>query len=143
MSTRALQRGAALLTALFLIVTIASLGAVAVQLSTTQRQTSNFGTLGDRAWAAAQAGIEWGAYQALTANACGAGGINATIALAEDALNGFTVQVRCTPPQAQNDCATPYNVYDITAFAQRGVFGQPEYVSRRIDKRFAVPPSGC
>jgi MSHA biogenesis protein MshP len=137
--TRRFQRGVSLLTALFLIVTIASLGAVAVQIGTTQRQTSNFATLGGRAYAAAQAGIEWGAYQALTANACGAAGINATLALAEDALNGFTVQVRCAPPQAQNDCATPYNVYDITAFAQRGVFGTQEYVSRRIDKRFAVP----
>jgi MSHA biogenesis protein MshP len=134
---RSSERGAALLTAIFLIVTIASLGAVAVQIATTHRQTSNFGALGDRAYAAAQSGIEWGAYRALTLNACVA---NTPLVLTEDALNGFTVQVGCVV-QSQADCFPQpnYNVYDITAFAQRGVFGTPEYVSRRIGKRFAVP----
>ncbi len=137
MSTRARQRGVSLLTALFLVVTIASLGAIAVQIATTQRQTSNFGTLGDRAYAAAQAGIEWGAYRALVTNACVA---NTPVVLTEDALNGFNVQVRCVA-QLQTECSPlpDYNVFDITAFAQRGVFGTPEYVSRRIDKRFAIP----
>jgi MSHA biogenesis protein MshP len=133
------QRGASLITAIFLITVVAGLAALGVQIGTSQRQTTNFATLGDRAVAAAQSGIEWGAYQALTANTCTLPRLTATLNLAEDSLAGWRVQVVCTPVP-QNDCPGPaYNVYDITSFAQWGVFGTPEYTSRRIDKRFTGP----
>jgi len=133
--SRPFERGASLLTALFFVVVVTMLAAFAVQIGTTQRQAGNFGALVDRANAAAQSGIEWGAYQALTANACNAP-LNGNLALNQGALNGFTVRVTCTPA-LQNDCPGPqYRVFDVTAFAQWRTFGTPEYVSRQIAKRF-------
>jgi MSHA biogenesis protein MshP len=132
------QRGASLVTAIFLITIVAALAALGVQLGTTQRQAANFGALGDRAYAAAQSGLEWGAYRALTANACAAA---TTFNLTEASLNGFRLQVRCRASALQNDCPGPqYRVYDITSFAQWRTFGNAEYVSRQLEKRFTNAP---
>lgn len=140
MSAISRQRGASLITAIFLITIVASLAALGVQLNASQRQTANFGALGDRAHAAAQSGIEWGAYRALNGNCVGGAGTN--VNLTEGALNGFSVQVWCVDRGLQNDCppppavAVPYRVWDITAHARWGAFGSAEYTSRQLSKRF-------
>ena len=59
------QRGFSLVSAIFLLVVIAALGTFAVTLSTTQQQSSALDVMGARAYQAAQAGIEWGAFQVL------------------------------------------------------------------------------
>jgi MSHA biogenesis protein MshP len=128
------QRGATLITAIFLITVIASLAAIGVQIGASQRQTVNFAALGDRAYAAAQSGIEWGAYRALNGN-CAA---NSVVNLVEGALNGFTVRVFCTRRQP-TDCG-PYDVYEIDARARWGTFGTPEYTYRQIVKQFTNAP---
>jgi MSHA biogenesis protein MshP len=132
MKTR--QHGATLITAIFLITIIASLAAIGVQIGASQRQTVNFAALGDRAYAAAQSGIEWGAYRALNGTCPAISVLN----LVEGALNGFSVRVTCNRLQP-NDCGL-YDVYDINARAQRGNFGTPEYVHRQIVKRFTNAP---
>ncbi len=62
--------GFALIPALFLIVVLAALAAVAVKISAGQSQAVIMGLQQARALAAARSGIEWGAYRALN-GACG------------------------------------------------------------------------
>jgi hypothetical protein len=55
--------------------------------------------------------------------------------LAQGALRGFTVIVRCTARTAHND-GVAYVIADITSTAQWGVYGQPDYVYRQVVARY-------
>ena len=59
------QNGFALVTAIFILVVLAGLGAAMVTISTSQHTTVAMDIQSARAYQAARAGIEWGAYQAL------------------------------------------------------------------------------
>lgn len=116
------QRGFSIVTAVFLIVVLALLGAFIVSVTGLQQSSLQLDIQGVRAYQAARAGIEWGAYQVLdpnntipaaglascpgTANLTGLGG----------SLSPFTVTVTC----AQTD-ATEGNrnlrVYSVVATA--------------------------
>ena len=65
-SGRRAQHGFAIVSAIFLLVVLGTLGAFMVALSTVQHTTSTQDLQGTRAYQAARAGIEWGAYQVLT-----------------------------------------------------------------------------
>lgn len=83
-------RGFGIVTAVFLLVVIAGLGAAIINLTTVQHTVSAFDIQGARAYQAARAGIEWGLYRQLRANSC-----LATRSFAVPA-SGFTVTVQCT-----------------------------------------------
>ena len=85
------QRGFSLPTAIFLLVVLAGLGAVMATFFTVQQQSSALDILGERAYQASRAGIEWGAFQVLPASqdtfatACRSGDASQTISpLARD-----------------------------------------------------------
>ncbi len=125
-------RGFALVPALFLIVVLAALGAVAIRVGNGEQQTVTMALQQSRALAAARAGIEWGAYNALVNHNCAA---STTLNLNESALNGFTVAVSCT--------ATSYVINSITlhswvlvANSSSGTYGQPGYVHRVLSSTF-------
>ena len=65
----AFQRGFSLISAIFLLVVIAALGTFAVTISTTQHMGAAQDVMGARAYQAARAGIEWGAYRLLITGA--------------------------------------------------------------------------
>ena len=121
------QGGFSLIPALFLLVVLAALGAVAVRLSAVEHQTVVLAMQSSRAYAAAQTGIEWSAYQALVNSSCG----SATLSLTEGGLVGFDVDTTCTSSPHTEGSATT-NVYVLEAFAHSGSYGTPDYVSRRI-----------
>jgi len=121
------QRGISLIPALFLLIVLAALGTVAVRLTAVQQQTVVLSMQSARAYAAARAGIEWSAYQALTNSACG----NATIALTETGLAGFSVETVCMST-THSEGPNTVTVFVIDAFASSGAYGTPDYVSRRI-----------
>ncbi|MES2150469.1 MAG: agglutinin biogenesis protein MshP [Pseudomonadota bacterium] len=56
------SRGFGLITAIFLLVVLAGLGAAIVNVFNTQQSSSSLDEQGDRALQAARAGIEWGLY---------------------------------------------------------------------------------
>lgn len=130
------QRGFSLVAALFLIVVLAMLGAFAIKISAGQQQTVNLALLGARALSAANAGIEWGAYEAVRNDACAA---SSTVNLNEAALSGFVVSVGCTRT-AHIEQNLTMQVYDITASAHFGTYGQPDYVLRNVRARFTNVP---
>lgn len=126
---RAAQRGFAIVTAIFLLVVLAALGAFMLTFSTVQHITSAQDFQGTRAYQAARTGIEWGAYQALRNASCtpstsfSPGGTQA----------GFNVTVQC------NLFGSPYmegggtvNMYQITSTASQGTVGSATYVERQL-----------
>jgi len=115
------QRGFALVVAIFLIVVLASLGVFIVRVSGVQHQTVNVALLGARAFEAAVAGMEWGAFQALDSASC----TTTTLNLTEGGLDGFDV----------DEAGNAYNLYLIDVEARNGVYGTPDYVSRRMQAR--------
>lgn len=121
--TRTVQRGMALIAALFLIVVLAALGMFAVRIGNAQQQTVNLGLLGDRAVAAANSGMEYGIYRQLNTGCVSA---NATINLNQAALAGFRVVVTCTPVAGGK--------FDIVASASSGTYGSPDYVFRSVTR---------
>jgi MSHA biogenesis protein MshP len=129
------ERGFSLVLALFVIVIVALLGAVAVRLGAGEQQTVTLRVLGDRAVEAARTGIEWGAYRALDLNTCSPG----SLSLTEGSLNGFAVSITCVMTTHAQSNGT-YHVYEIESYAESGSYGRPDYVSRRIGARFTDAP---
>ena len=136
-----LQRGFSLVTAIFLLVVLGGLGAMMMTFFTAQQQSSALDVVGTRAYHAARAGIEWGAYQVLQnpggAFATGCGG--APTALAPGTFLGtlatFDVSVACTV-NTYIDGST-VTVYRLTATASRGAAGQADNVERQIEATIA------
>jgi hypothetical protein len=129
------QAGMSLVVAIFLIVVIASLSAFAVTVGTAQREQSNLQLAADRAQAAAQAGLEWGAYRALVQNSCLAA--NPPLALTQVALRGYQVSVSCTQSGPHAD---GFLVYELTSTAQWSSFGASGYVWRQATRRLTNAP---
>lgn len=91
------QRGVTIVTAIFLVTVLAMLGAFVVSVAGFQQKSSQLDIQGARAYQAARAGIEWGAYQVLQgANVPPAGCFGATnLTFAGTSLSGFTTTVSC------------------------------------------------
>jgi len=114
------QGGFAYIAAIVVCVVLAVLVTAAVRLGTTQQTSLNQEILATRAWQAARAGTEWGAYRALhqaqLVNACPA--LATTLAVP----NGFNVTIQCqvkTYNEGQNSDTSvrQANIFQITAIA--------------------------
>lgn len=104
---RNLQRGFSLVTAIFLLVVLSALGAMMLTFFSAQQQGAALDVTGARAYQAARAGIEWGAYQIWSRNPARSnnvncdGSTNASVTTsfgfpaAATTLTGFTVTVTC------------------------------------------------
>ena len=130
-----IQRGFSLITAIFLLVVLASLGAVMMTFFTAQQQSSALDVMGSRAYQAARAGIEWGAYQVLRNDSCAA---PTPLPALGGTLSPFTVTVGCITTSHDEGTRTaatsnPVQVYLITATAKYGVTpGSADYVERQM-----------
>ena len=132
-STR--QRGIALIAAIFLLVVLTSMALFIIRVSGVQHQTVNVALLGERAFQAASAGIEWGSFQAINASACS----TTTLSLAEGGLSGFTVDVVCNST-SHTETGSNYSVFVIDVEARGGIYGTPDYVSRRMQATLTDAP---
>jgi len=96
------QRGITLVTAIFLMLVLAMLGAFMLSMTGLQQASSQLDVQGVRAYQAARAGVEWGAFQVLDPNnaigsaalpTCPASPTQLTLA---GSLSPFTVTVTCS-----------------------------------------------
>ncbi len=110
------QRGFGLATAIFLIVVLAALGAFLVTVSGLQQTSSALDLQGSKAYQAARAGIEWGAFRALRSGSCAAASA-ATSFVPGGTLTDFTVTVDCAATTYSEVTASTGTVYLITATA--------------------------
>jgi len=141
-----MQHGFSLVSAIFLLVVIAALGTFAVTLSTTQQQSSALDVMGARAYQAARAGMEWGAYQVIQsgvagggfASACQTGGALPQPGALPGTLAGFNVTVSCGATSHVEDATTLW-VYQLAASATQGTVATPNYVEREISVTIATP----
>ena len=126
--------GFAIVSALFIIVALAALGAFIAVVSGGQQIGSAYDLNGARAYYAARSGAEWGAALALGTSVCNA----ATILPANVAPNGMTVTVGCAVTAAgNNDEAGLGTIWTITSTACNqvacpGDAAAANYVERRV-----------
>ncbi|NMM37560.1 MAG: hypothetical protein HHJ09_08600 [Glaciimonas sp.] len=139
-SSRSPQRGFALVSAIFLLVVLAALGAFMVTLSTVQNVTSTQDLQGSRAYQAARAGIEWGAYQVRTPEHTNLPTGQApyicptaatTLNHLAGSLAGFSVQVLCVET-TYGEGGNTIAVYQLTSTATLGTVGSTNYVERQL-----------
>jgi MSHA biogenesis protein MshP len=121
------QRGFSIVSAIFLLVALAALGAVMVTFSTVQHTTSAQDLQGARAYHAARAGIEWGVYQAVR----GGGACSGAVPLG-GSLATFTVNVVCTNSPVATEGGNSVTIVTITSTATEGAQGTTYYVERQM-----------
>ncbi|MBZ0126100.1 MAG: hypothetical protein K8F32_06985 [Rhodocyclaceae bacterium] len=108
------QAGFSIVTAIFLIVVLAALGAFAVSMFRVQQTAAALDELGARGYQAAQSGIEWGAWQVLRGpGTCAAATGNLAL---PGSLSPFTVTVACAST-AHTEAGNPVTIYQLTATA--------------------------
>lgn len=138
-----LQRGVSLITAIFLLVVLGTLGTMMLTFFAAQQQSSALDVMGSRAYQAARAGVEWAAFNVAQMSppgtlwpGCAAFPLptpGATLfaagTLAGD-LAPFTVTLTCVSIAAV-EAGNPIVVYDITSTAVfGGAPGNADYVER-------------
>mgnify|MGYP003385141528 CR=1 FL=1 len=101
------QRGFSLITAIFLLVVVAGLGAMMTTFFTLQQQSSSLDVLGSRAYQAARAGLEWGAFQITQSQVVSPPGLFAT------ACQGGTSSVPVTPSTQPALAGTPLSPFSL------------------------------
>lgn len=136
-----IQRGFSLVTAIFLLVVLASLGAVMMTFFTAQQQSSALDVMGARAYQASRAGIEWGAYQVLPNSAAAfatscrppTGAVSQVLPALGGTLSSFTVTVGCTAT-AHSEATATVTIYQVNSVAatQGLAAGNPDYVERQM-----------
>lgn len=132
------QNGFSLVSAIFLLVVLAGLGAAMVSFSTTQNQSQAMDVMGSRALQAANTGIEWAAYSiALAPDTPRADAPlfvpGTATALAGD-LAPFAVSVGYTAVSQVEGGPTVWS-HDITSTATWGTAGTENFVQRVINAK--------
>jgi MSHA biogenesis protein MshP len=126
-------RGFAIVSAIFILVVLAALGAFILNISSSQQIGSALDVQGVRAYQAARAGVEWGLYRQLplvranpTETACNANGTFPVF--------GFTVTVTCDNPTTASTHGGP-TVFTIfsTACSQPTTAGVCPNTSTGVD----------
>ena len=132
-----IQGGFSIVSAIFLLVVMASLGAFMLTFSTVQHTTASQDIEGVRAYQAARAGIEWGLYQALQvppppAAAPNCPAASSTLPALGGTLAGFTVTVACIQSD-HPEAGSTVRVYQFTSTAHNAASpGSPHYVEREL-----------
>jgi MSHA biogenesis protein MshP len=125
-------RGFALVPALFLIVVVGLLAAVALRVTTAQQETVSLALQQARALSAARAGIDWAAYKAINGSCAGG-----TLSLSAASLAGFTVVVTCAAT-AYTDGAGSFQAFTIASTASFGNYGTADFVRRVVRATFTT-----
>lgn len=130
-----LQAGFATITALFILVTLALLGAYAAGTASMQHSSSVLDVSGTQAYQAANAGIEWGlaSLKAEGPSACTAIGSATSFAVDE-----FTVTLSCSKPAEHLEAGDDNIAYQLEAIACNAAscpgsateVGNPYYIER-------------
>lgn len=119
------SRGFALIAALLLLVVVAALGTFAVRVHMSQQSDADLELAGARADAAVQAGIQYAAAHLLAGGAC-----NVLLTNPLTLPQNFTVTFpNCGPLTVANQ--PPVTVFSVEVIATRGLYGTPDFVSRR------------
>jgi MSHA biogenesis protein MshP len=103
-------RGFAIVSAIFILVVLAVLGAFIVNISTSQQIGSALDVQGVRAYQAARTGIEWGLYRQLRDGSCPGAAAPTSFSPAAAMLSGFTITVTCSAVADTHGGPTTYQL---------------------------------
>lgn len=125
-----------MITAIFLLVVLGTLGSMMASFFVTQQQSSALDVMGSRAYQAARTGIEWGQFHIVNSAAgAGCGAIPVPLfanTLARN-LSPFTVTLTCAVSLPITEGAATIYVYNLTSTAVAGgAPGSRGYVERVI-----------
>jgi MSHA biogenesis protein MshP len=118
--------GFAMVTAIFLLVVLAALGAFMITLSGVHQATPFQALTASRVYYGAKAGLDWGIQRAIATGSCAG---SSTVNLTGSGLNGVTAIVSCTTGGLTH---TGGNVYRITSTGSYGTFGSVDYARRQL-----------
>lgn len=126
--------GSALITAIFLVIVLASLGAAMVGLSNVQQDTVAKAVISSRVYYGAKTGLDWSVQRLITDAApparC-AGSFPATFSPTGAGMSGVSVTVTCA--SSQHGAGTTSFTYYITSIATTGTLGTLSYAERRME----------
>jgi MSHA biogenesis protein MshP len=91
------NKGFTLVSAVFLLVVLAGLGAAIANISVMQNTGSSLDVQGSRAYQSARAGVEWALHRQLVAAPGACAGASVSFVPPAPTLMTFTVTVTCTP----------------------------------------------
>lgn len=121
------QRGASIISAIFMLLLFAALAAFMATLSSTANVTSAQDVQGARAYQAAQAGLEIGLYNVLVSP-----GTGCTFP-APPAIEGFTIVLSCASDGPYTESGATFRIYRLTSLAQTSAaLGSPGFVEREV-----------
>lgn len=128
------ESGFSIISAIFLLVVLSALGAFIVNISSGQHISAAADVQGARAYQAARAGIEWGAYQVLDPNGSS---VVAALPACPAATTftpfaGFSTTVTCSA-STHTENGNNIGVYRFGSAASSGTAGNVNYVERVID----------
>ncbi len=121
-----MQRGFAIVSAIFLLVALAALGAFMVSFSNTQHLTSAQDVQGSRAYWAAKGGIQWAAGVIEAADACPDPAVQPAFA------DGFNVVVACQRFEYVEGVATRAIYWLQSTASTGGPVGSVTYIERQV-----------
>lgn len=129
------QKGFSLITAIFLLVVLATLMGYMVSLRSVQQSTIVMSVQGARAFQAARSALEYGIFLALNSATCNASE-TINFSATDVSLAPFSVDLSCTLT-THVEGLRQINVYQLSAVSSRGNYAlgsaaNPDYVSRRI-----------
>ena len=150
------QSGFALVTGIFLVVVLAALGAFMLFVSGLMTSAGTLDVQGSRAYQAARAGIEWGAYQILqnpggtfaTMTCTGGAPAQEDLTFAGTAtLTGFTATVTCTSSVGLTEGGLPVTAYRVMSNGCNAAAAPPcpgapasTYVERQLSLSITTEP---
>lgn len=119
------QRGFSIVTAIFLVVVLASLGTYMLSITGAHHSTPVFAVQGARVYQAARSGIEWAVFRVVNDANCATVTASPAFTTADPGLASITVTLTCSSPST--------NVYYLQAISSYGNPADLEYVSRTIN----------
>jgi MSHA biogenesis protein MshP len=126
-----IEQGFAAISAIFLLVVLAALGAFMLTLSNTQQLTSAQDVQGSRAYWAARSGIEW-AVAAIAATPTLCPGATPSLVSGPALIEGFTIQIRCAR-NTYAEGADSRTIYALESQASLGATaGSTGYIERSL-----------
>lgn len=142
-SAARLQRGFSLVTAIFLLVVLGTLGTLMVTFFAAQQQSSALDVMGSRAYQAARAGVEWAAYQVSLSPVNASAPVGCATSIAANTMGGalapFSVSVSCGSPVSAVEGTNTIWVYDIVSTATYGgAAGSPDFVERVVSVKMGI-----
>lgn len=126
-----IEQGFAAITALFLLVVLAALGAFMLTFSNTQQLTSAQDVQGSRAYWAARSAIEW-AVVAIPAAPALCPSTTPSLVAGPALIEGFTIQIHCAR-KVYVEGADARTIYALESQASMGAAaGGPGYIERSL-----------